>query len=273
MTSVTTRLRDVTALVEELWPIAGQEDWDNSGVTSGSADATVTSVLFAVDVTDDTVTEAIEGGFDVLISHHPLLLRGITTLDEDRYKGELLARLIRAGCALVGVHTNGDRVPTGTSDALAAALGVTVERPIVANPLDGGLGVVGRVDEQTLGDFARHIASVLPATAGGVRVSGDFAQRVSSVTLCAGAGDSLLSNDDVRATDVYVTSDLRHHPASEFREQARLDHNTALVDISHWAAEWLWLETAADELRQRLKGVTVNVSDLNTDPWTFAVVQ
>jgi dinuclear metal center YbgI/SA1388 family protein len=270
---VTTTLRDIAATIEGLWPLAGQEDWDNSGVISGAANHAVSSILFAVDITDATVSEALAGGYDALIAHHPLLLRGMSTVAEDRYKGELVARLIRDGCAAIGVHTNGDRVPTGTSVSLANALGITVERPIVSNELGGGLGVIGHVAEQTLGEFARDIASTLPATAGGVRVSGDFARRIRSVSLCAGAGDALLAHEVVTATDVYVTSDLRHHPASEFREQARLGNDTALIDVSHWAAEWIWLDTAASEFRAARPGIAVTVSDINTDPWSFAVTQ
>ena len=270
---MTTILRDVTATIDELWPFAGQEEWDNSGVVSGASNHPVSSVLFAVDITDATVSEAIDGGFDALIAHHPLLLRGLSSVAEDRYKGELIARLIRGGCAAIGVHTNADRVPTGTSASLAKALGIIVERPIVPNDLGGGLGVIGHVVDQTLGEFARHIASKLPATAGGVRVSGEFARQIRSVSLCAGAGDALLAHENVAATDVYVTSDLRHHPASEFREQARLGNDTALIDISHWAAEWMWLETAASEFRLARLDIAVAVSDINTDPWSFAVTQ
>ena len=270
---MTTTLRDITATIDALWPLAGQEDWDNSGVISGSSNHPVSSALFAVDITDATVAEAIAGGFDVLIAHHPLLLKGISTVDEDRYKGELIARLIRGGCAAIGVHTNGDRVATGTSASMANALGITVERPIVPNNLGGGIGVIGHIAEQTLGEFARSVATKLPATAGGVRVSGEFSRNIRSVSLCAGAGDGLLAHDEVTATDVYVTSDLRHHPASEFREQARLGNDTALIDVSHWAAEWLWLDTAASEFRRVRPKIDVTVSDINTDPWSFAVMQ
>jgi dinuclear metal center YbgI/SA1388 family protein len=266
-------VRELGSLMDSQWPLSGQEDWDNSGLVSGSLDQSVTSALLVVDVTHETVAEAVEGGHDVLIAHHPLLLRGLMTIAEDRYKGELLTRLIRADCALFAVHTNGDRVPTGTSVTLAAALGLTSTEPLVAHPLGGGLGIVGRVTPQTLGDFARSIAAVLPSTAGGVRVSGDFARNISTVAVCAGAGDSMLGNPLVRGSDVFVTSDLRHHPASEFREQARLDSDTALIDISHWAAEWLWLDQAATELRKHAPGLAVTVSHINTDPWTFAVVQ
>lgn len=266
-------LRELAAHIEKLWPIAGQEDWDNSGVVAGMREQPVKSVLFAVDVTNDVVTEAIDGGYDAIVSHHPLLLRGLTTVAEDRYKGDVIGRLIRANCALIAIHTNGDRVPTGTSARFAGVIGVESDGPLVPHALGGGLGIVGRVKPQTLGDFARAIAAVLPATAGGVRVSGDFAKPITTVSLCAGAGDSLLSNDLVTSSDVFITSDLRHHPASEFREQARLDNDTALIDVSHWAAEWLWLDQAAQELGAAMPDVKISVSQMNTDPWTFVVTQ
>jgi putative NIF3 family GTP cyclohydrolase 1 type 2 len=114
---------------------------------------------------------------------------------------------------------------------------------------------------------------VLPPTAGGVRVAGDFDRPVRTVSLCGGAGDSLLQNPLVVASDVYITSDLRHHPASEARENARIAGGPALIDVSHWASEWLWLETAAAQLREALPSAQVTVSDVRTDPWDFAVVQ
>ncbi|MDQ1553386.1 MAG: hypothetical protein QOK46_464, partial [Microbacteriaceae bacterium] len=135
-------------------------------------------------------------------------------------------------------------------------------------------GRVGRLGEPTtLGRLARELADILPPTASGVRVSGEFDRPIDTVALCGGAGDSLLSEPAVLGADVYITSDLRHHPASEARENARISGGPALIDISHWASEWLWLDTAADELREALPGVVVTVSELRTDPWDFTVVQ
>lgn len=269
-----TTVRDVLQHVEALWPAYGAEDWDVVGLVTGSPDAAVKRVLFVVDVTDATVSEAVDGGYDLIIAHHPFLLRGVNSLAEDRVKGDAIARLIRSGCALVSVHTNGDRVETGTSATLARALDIDVQSPIAPHPLGGGLGIVGSLRETlTLGEFAQRIASVLPATATGVRVSGDFTQSVTVVSLCAGAGDSLLGHPSVSSTDVYVTSDLRHHPATDFREEARLSRDTALIDISHWAAEWLWLDVAASQLATNLPHLHIAVSDINTDPWTFTVTQ
>src|SRR6185436_14463 len=114
--------------------------------------------------------------------------------------------------------------------------------------------------------FARHVASALPPTAHGVRVGGDPTRVVRRVAVCGGAGDFLL--DTVRRTDadVYVTSDLRHHPASEFLEQG----GAALVDVAHWAAEWTWLPVVASKVAEALDDtVETRVSTLRTDPWTF----
>jgi putative NIF3 family GTP cyclohydrolase 1 type 2 len=137
-----------------------------------------------------------------------------------------------------------------------------------------GLGRVGELAKPTtLGRLARALGDILPATASGIRVAGDYEQQVTRVALCAGAGDSLLQHPEVLGADVYITSDLRHHPASEARQNARLGAGPALVDVSHWASEWLWLETAAEELRKALPDVSVTVSELRTDPWDFVVVQ
>jgi dinuclear metal center YbgI/SA1388 family protein len=131
-----------------------------------------------------------------------------------------------------------------------------------------GTGRIGDVAPTTLAGFAESVAAALPATAHGVRVAGDPERPVRRVALCGGAGDFLL--DAVRRTDadVYVTSDLRHHPAGEFLEQG----GPALVDVAHWAAEWTWLPVVQARLAAAL-GDTVEsrVSTICTDPWQFRI--
>jgi dinuclear metal center YbgI/SA1388 family protein len=268
-------LADVAAVVEHLWPAAGTESWDAVGLIAGEPHAEIRSILLAVDAVRDTVDEAVDTGADLLIVHHPLLLRGVTSVAADRYKGAMLTSLIRAEVALIAVHTNGDVVETGTSAVLASALGLRDVTPLAAgdDPVQG-IGRFGRLaTPTTLGRLARTLGELLPATATGIRVSGDFDAPVQTVALCAGAGDSLLQDPAVVASDVFITSDLRHHPASEARENARASRGPALIDVSHWASEWLWLEVAATELRSALPGVLVTVSDVRTDPWDFTVTQ
>jgi dinuclear metal center YbgI/SA1388 family protein len=270
-----TSLEQVIAVAEGLWPLSGVEDWDTVGLASGRRSDEVGTILLAVDAVESTVHEAVDSGADLLLTHHPLLLRGITSVSEDRYKGTLLATLIRGGCALYSAHTNADVTPDGTSATLAHALGLRDSTPLVPDSTGlQGLGRVGLLDApMTLGSLARRVGAVLPATAGGVRVAGDFDAIVQRIAVCAGAGDSLLSHPDVLGADVYLTSDLRHHPAQEARENSRVSGGPALIDVSHWASEWLWLDAAATLLRAALPTLDIRVSELNTDPWDFLVVQ
>lgn len=273
---MTFSLADVSRVAHDLWPLSGAEPWDAPGLIAGALERPVASIHLAVDAVADTVDEAISAGTDLLLVHHPLLLRGITSVAEDQYKGALLSRLIRADCALLAAHTNADIVIDGVSDVFASMLGLTDVRPIVDGATaEVGLGRVGRLPEPvTLGHLAHLLGRLLPATASGVRVAGDYRAVVETVSLCGGAGDSLLREPRVVGSDVYITSDLRHHPASEAREQAALSPTggPALIDVSHWASEWLWLEGAATQLRAALPGVRVTVSEVNTDPWDFVVM-
>jgi len=267
---------DVLQAVEELWPESLAEPWDAVGPVVGSPDSPVRRILFAVDPTLEVVEDAIAQEADLLITHHPLLLRPVHSVFAAGFKGRAVHRLIENGCALVAVHTNGDSAVGGVSDVLADALGLQDVEPLAPSK-DGlpeeGIGRVGDLREAcALGEFAEHVFSILPAVAGGVRVSGDRHGIIRRVAVCGGAGDSLF--DAVRASraDVYVTADLRHHPASEAREAA-VEDRPYLIDVSHFASEWLWLNPAAAALDNVLTDqghhVEIMVSTVNTDPWDF----
>jgi dinuclear metal center YbgI/SA1388 family protein len=137
-----------------------------------------------------------------------------------------------------------------------------------------GSGRIGVLAEpMPLRAFAELAARTFPPTAGGLRISGDPERTITTVALCGGSGDFLLETARTAGADVYVTSDLRHHPASESQE----DGGPALVDVAHWAAESLWLPVLRDRLVSVLAEsglgdtVAVHVSTINTDPWTFRV--
>ena len=132
-----------------------------------------------------------------------------------------------------------------------------------------GVGRIGDVEPTTLRAFAEQVARVLPASARGVLVAGQQDRAVRRVAVAGGAGDFLLGDVLGTDADVFVTSDLRHHPAMEFVEHG----GPALVDVSHWAAEWTWLPQVAARLAGALTGaldtVETRVSTLRTDAWTF----
>jgi dinuclear metal center YbgI/SA1388 family protein len=127
-------LADVIAALEAAYPPALAQDWDAVGLVCGDPDDEVSSVLVAVDPLPETVDEALESGAQLLVTHHPLLLRGVHGVGADTPKGALVHRLVRGGAALFTAHTNADAADPGVSDALAQALGLEVEGPLEPLP-------------------------------------------------------------------------------------------------------------------------------------------
>lgn len=383
----TLTLREVIAGLERRYPPATAESWDSVGLVAGDPSQEVKKILFAMDPVATVVDEALEWGADLIVTHHPLLLRGVTSVAASTAKGSVIHRLISGGCGLYTAHTNADSALRGVNDALADAIGLEDLRPLIpaaaenldkhvvfvpanppelllnlvdamssagagnigdysgchwrvtgtgsfrpeagANPTIGAIGSVEEVEEHrlemiaparargavvsamkaahpyeepaydvlnlaqlpaetglgrvgrlatpiTLEAFARKVASALPATEQGIRVAGERDAMVERVAICSGSGDSLF--DQVRAAnvDAYVTSDLRHHPASEARETALMAQGKPfLVDTAHYASEWPWLNYGASDLKTDLEAlghrVEVRVSERRTDPWDFRV--
>jgi dinuclear metal center YbgI/SA1388 family protein len=122
---VTTRLADVIEVLDAAYPPRLAQPWDSVGLVCGDPDDALDSVTIAVDATAAVVNEVPDGG--LLLAHHPLLLRGVDTVAASTPKGALVHRLIRSGRSLFTAHTNADAAAPGVSDALAGALGLTVE--------------------------------------------------------------------------------------------------------------------------------------------------
>jgi dinuclear metal center YbgI/SA1388 family protein len=371
---------DVARLLDTWYPPAWAESWDAVGPVCGDPAEPVRRVLLAVDPVQGVADEAVAWDADLLVVHHPLLLRAVHSVAATTPKGRLVHTLVRNGIALHVCHTNADSPPGGVSEALANAVGVDDPRPLETDPADpldklvvfvpreeleplvdalaaagaGALGdydrctfvtdgtgsfrplpgahpTIGRVGEVeqveesrlemvlprdrrtevlaamraahpyeepaydlleladvpgergsgrigrlaeplSLRAFSERVAAALPATGSAIRVAGDPGRRIDTVAVCGGAGDFLLDRARASGADVYVTSDLRHHPVSELREHAVADPSTpALVDVPHAAAEWTWLPVLAERLRHALGPTTVEVrvSQTSTDPWTY----
>jgi dinuclear metal center YbgI/SA1388 family protein len=271
-------LRDVVAVMEALWPPSHAAEWDRVGLVAGDPDQPVRRILLAVDPTLAVIDEARRWGADLLLTHHPLLLRGVHSVATTSAKGAAVTALVSAGIALHVAHTNADVAEPGVSTVIADALGLVAQRPLsqIGGQPAGRVGELAR--PETLAALADRVVSALPATAGGVRVSGDAQAVVSTVAVMGGAGDDLFGAVRASGADVYVTADLRHHPVLEAREEAR-DRPPYVIDAGHWAMESLWLATARSQLLEALgegpsggtppTRVEARVSGLRTEPWTF----
>ncbi|WP_240506225.1 Nif3-like dinuclear metal center hexameric protein [Thermoactinospora rubra] len=263
-----TQLADVIKELERAYPPERAESWDAVGLVCGDPAQPVRRVLFAVDPVPVVAEEALEWGADLIVCHHPLFLRGTTSVAATTYKGRLVHRLIKNDVALYTAHTNADVANPGVSDALARAVGLTGDlvplQPLPDDPWRG-LGRIGELPPgTTLADFAQAVRQGLPETAWGIRVAGDPGRPVRRVAVSGGAGDSLLGTARAAGVDVFLTADLRHHPASEFVETG----GPALIDAAHWATEWPWLDSAASMLAASGVTVETRVSATVTDAWT-----
>ena len=267
-------LREVVAALERIYPPHTASSWDRVGLVSGDLDQSVSTVHFAVDPTLAVIEEARVAGADLLITHHPLLLRGVHSVATTSAKGASVTALIVNDIALYIAHTNADVASPGVCDALASACALVDVQPLQV--VDGmGHGRVGSLAlKVTLREFVQQLSMVLPKAVGGIRVAGPAEALVSRVAVVGGSGDDCF--DAVRASgaDVYVTADLRHHPVLEAREEAR-GGTPYLVDAGHWATEWLWLDSARSELLRELAGqgtsLNTHICTLRTDPWDFVI--
>ena len=371
-----TTVGDIRSILDTAYPPALAESWDAVGLICGDPADEVHKVAFALDCTQAVAEEAVRLGAQMLVVHHPLLMRGVTSVAADTPKGKVIHTLIRGGVALFAAHTNADSARPGVNDRLAELVGIAPGRPILpksgggvdkwgvhvppadvdtvkkalfdagageignyrdcafdiegtgqfppaegADPTDGeigqtyraaevrvefvaparlrrplidalraahpyeepafdilemadttdtadalGLGRIGELPEpMTLREFTQQVADALPVTEWGVRAAGDPDAVVQKVAVSSGSGDSFLDAVRGLGVDVYVTSDLRHHPVDEYLRAG----GPPVIDTAHWASEFPWTSQAAEIVGEKA-GVDTQVIDLRTDPWTLS---
>lgn len=272
-TPTTWTVQHICDLMEQWYPANTAESWDKNGLILGDPTREVRRIHLALDPVTATVNEAAAEGADMLITHHPLYLRGASFLPESDPKGAMVATLIRNNMALLNAHTNADAAVDGVADALGRIAGLENAEPLnpagvdqAGNPI--GLGRIGDVEPITFGEYADRIASALPAGPHGLLLSGDEAATIRRVAVSGGSGDHFLDLARAKGADVYLSADLRHHPASEHMEGGK----PFLLSASHWASEVVWLPILALKLRNAAQAanveLTVKVSTIVTEPWT-----
>ncbi len=299
-------LKQAMDVLETLYPLRYAESWDEPGLIVGELDWPVRRIYCAVDPTYTVVQEALAWHADLLFTHHPLFFRSVHTVGGQGFRGEIVSALCQAHCGLWVGHTNADAAYRGQAQAACDAFGLVDEGPMV--PIDDpsapgpvGTGRVGRLPQpMTLRDFAQRVHDALIPTQLGVQVAGDLDALVSKVAVLPGSGDSLF--DDVRrwGADVYVTSDLRHHPVTDAFQQAAYEARMrakgiamgtpgdaqagtsdatprpAFINTPHSAIERMLFRYAIPDVTRAVQerfGVRVEMrmSPTNTDPWALSL--
>ena len=218
-------LREIINSIESVAPRSAQEEWDNSGMQVGDTERDVQSVLLTTDVTPAVVDEAVALGCQLIISHHPLLFRGLKQVCGQTPQARVVEKAIRNNIAIYSAHTNLDSVIDGINTRLADLLGVRDYRMLVSQ-----LGVIGQLAEpMTYDAFLAHVRDTLECTY--VRYTLPARAQVRTVALCGGSGAEFIEEAIGQGADVYLTADCKYH------EMQDADGRIGLIDVDHWVSE------------------------------------
>ncbi len=214
---------DIFEYIDSIAPFEKQCDWDNSGFIVGDKNAEVTKIGVVLDITNEAVRYAIENGIDLIVSHHPVIFRGIKTVmaDDPTYL------LIKNGISAICAHTSLDIAKGGVNDALADALGFKNATPL-SDCGETEMVRVAEINALSGRQLAKLCADKL-STAVSVADSGKIIKKVA---LCGGAGADFMHDAAKAGCDAYITGEAKHH---EFLEAKSI--GLTLISAGHFETE------------------------------------
>lgn len=233
-------LEEVSRLLGEMIPSALAEDWDNVGLMLGRSHKQIKRVILALDLTKETVQQAIDKRADLVITHHPAIFHKLSQITDENWQQDLLLQLAEHGIAVYSAHTNLDCVSGGVNDALVKALNITDDE-ILDNAT--GLGRIGFVKPQSIEDMAAFVKNALKAD---YVVVGSSGRRVHKVAVCGGAGSDLIATALQKGADTLITGDVKYHNAQE-----AVFNGLNIIDAGHQSTELPILDILADRLALR----------------------
>ena len=222
-------VNELYRIFDEAIPSSLSCEWDNDGLMlSGNGSKKVEKALVCLDVTADAVDFAISGGYDVIISHHPMIFSGLKSVTEDNFISKKVIKLLSADVSVMSFHTRLDAADGGVNDTLAAIFELSdVEKFGKDGEELGRVGYLPR--EMTLEDFARLVKEKLSADC----VSfADCGKKVSRVALLGGAGEDFIGDARRAGADTYLTGTLGYHDLTDAP-----DKDINLVVAGHFFTE------------------------------------
>lgn len=228
---------DVMQCLEDLSPVSFAEGWDNVGLLLGRREKVVDTVMLCVDVTEQVISQAIQAGVSMIVSHHPLIFSGVKRITNDDVFGTRLIDLIQADICVYAMHTNFDVM--GMADAAAErlelldteVLQVTYEDEIATE----GIGRTGKLKgAMTLEEVAVFTKEAFQVPS--VRVFGEPDTLCCEVAVCPGSGKSLIKDVLKSGVDVYITGDIDHHTGIDLVAQG-----ICVIDAGHYGVEKLFV--------------------------------
>lgn len=240
------KVRDIVKVIEDFAPISVQESWDNSGLCIGSMDDDVNAVLIGFDCTPALVEEAITKGADMIITHHPLIFRGVKKISKDNPVGNAIIKAISSGIAIYAAHTTADKVYGGVSFAMAEKLGLEEVRILDVDKMSNhetiadenmdavhsneiGLGVIGNLPQaQEPVELARQIKEKFELKV--LKMSKPIDGKITKIAMCGGSGSSLIEKARQAGAELYISGDISYHDFF-------LPDGFMIMDIGHFESE------------------------------------
>ncbi len=256
-----TKVSDIAAAIEDFAPLHLQEDYDNAGLQIGDPGMEVSGVLLCLDVTEEALDEALRRSCNMVVSHHPLIFRGLKQLTGRTDTERIAIRALRDNVAIYSAHTNLDSAWDGVSHEMAHMLGLT--DICVLEPRDAsrreGLGVVGNITQAPKLEFLRRLKDKFHVKA--LRYSAQSPQIVvKRVALCGGSGASLIPQAIKAGADIIVTGDVKYHDFTTWG----LD--IVVADIGHFESELCSTRILSRIIREKHPGLVTYFSESNRSP-------
>ena len=259
------KIKEVLSALERFAPLPLQDSYDNAGMQVGLTDAEVSGALLCLDVTEAVVEEARQNGCNLIISHHPLIFRGVKSLTGATYVERCVMQAIRYGIAIFSAHTNLDNAPQGVSYKMAEKLGMTEVQVLQAEPSpyceNAGAGVIGILPEPLSAEaFLQRVKETFQV--GCVLHNRPEVTQISRVALCGGAGSFLASCAEARQADAFVTGEIKYH---DFFGHDRL----LMAAIGHYESEQYTLEIFKTIIGAEFPQLHVQCTSVNTNPINY----
>lgn len=232
------KCREIIEVLEQYYPKSAALSWDNVGLLIGSREKEVRKIFVALDITDETLEEAVLAGADMMITHHPMLFSAVKKITADDFIGRRIIRLIQEDIAYYAMHTNFD--VKGMADLNAEALDlkdctVLDETGVDEDGNPEGIGRAGMLEhEMELSEFASYVKERLGLT--GVLVYGGTKEKISRAAVSGGSGKSMIPAALAKGVQVLVTGDIDYHTAIDAAAQG-----LCIVDAGHYGTESMFI--------------------------------
>lgn len=226
-------------------------EWDNVGLLVGSPQKEVQVIYVALDATEETIGEAVEAGADLLLTHHPLIFRGLKKINTEDFTGRRVIALIQHDISYYAMHTNFD--VKGMAELGAERMGLTGCQVLDATclPEQEGIGKVGELPcEMTVADCASKAKEAFGVEL--VKIYGRPDQKVARAAVCPGSGKSVIGKAIAAGAQVLVTGDIDHHDGIDAAAQG-----LAIIDAGHYGVEKIFIPYMKQYLEGSAPGIRV----------------